>query len=97
MLGDKFVNKPLVPGDTFVDIYLATRQGIDARLPAGADRTLSFAEFVDFCRGDRAVASDVTLQAQDDILNIPGLPLDFVGKVEIVRRGFRPCAGPFGR
>jgi Sulfotransferase family len=79
---DKFVNKPLVPGDTFVDIYLATSQGIDARLPAGADRTLSFAEFVIFAAATAQSRHDSHLQAQDDILSIPGLPLDFIGKVE---------------
>jgi hypothetical protein len=79
---DKFANKPLVPGDAFIDTYLAIRHGIDGKLPAGADRTLSFAEFVIFAAAPAQARRDIHLQAQDDILGIPGLPLDFIGKVE---------------
>jgi hypothetical protein len=79
---DKFANKPLIPGDAFIDIYLATRQDIDPDLPAGAHWTLSFADFVTFAAATARTRRDVHLQVQDDILNIPGLPLDFIGKVE---------------
>ena len=79
---DKFANKPLVPGDAFIDIYLAIRRDIDAKLPAGADRTLSFAEFAIFAAAAAQTRRDIHLQPQNDMLSIPGLPLDFIGKVE---------------
>ena len=79
---DKFAGKPLIGGDFFVDAYLATRQAIDANLPVGADRTLSFAELVAFAAATAKARHDIHLQAQDDILSIPGIELDLIGKVE---------------
>jgi len=80
---DKFQNKPLVAGDSFVDLYLAHRAAIDnPALPHGAEQTLSFAQFVEFAvaSSNRRVNSHWHLQ--DDLLNMPGLSLDFIGKVE---------------
>ena len=71
-----------MPGDAFIDIYLAIRRDIDAKLPADADRTLSFAEFAIFAAAAAQTRRDIHLQPQNDMLNIPGLPLDFIGKVE---------------
>ncbi len=79
---DKFAGKPLIGGDFFIDAYLAIRQEIDTDLPAGADRTLSFAEFVVFTAATAKVRHDIHLQAQDDILNMPGIELGLIGKVE---------------
>jgi Sulfotransferase family len=79
---DKFANKPLVPGDRFIDAYLAVRKDIDAKLPAGADRTLSFADFAVFAAAIAQARHDIHLQVQDDILNVPRIALDLVGKIE---------------
>jgi hypothetical protein len=79
---DKFRGKPLVPGDTFIDIYLSQRREIDAALPVGADQMLSFSSFVAFSSGLARQRCDIHIQAQKDILSLPGLDLNFVGKVE---------------
>jgi hypothetical protein len=79
---DKYKDKPLVPGDPYVQLYLAKRKEIDSSLPAGADRTLSFGDFVTFAAAVACLRYDIHLQVQDDLLSIPGLTLDFVGKVE---------------
>src|SRR5215469_6297435 len=79
---DKYRDKPLVPGDPFTDIYLARRREIDSALPAGADRTLSFADFITFLAAVTRERGDIHLQVQDDIVSMPGIRLDFIGKVE---------------
>lgn len=79
---DKYADKPLIGGDVFIDAYLARRHEIDADLPAGADRTLSFPQFVAFAAATAKAHHDSHLQAQDDILSMPGIELDMIGKVE---------------
>ncbi len=79
---DKFAGKPLVAGDFFIDMYLATRKEIDRGLPAGPDRTLPFADFVIFAAATANAGHDMHLQTQDAILSIPGIALDLIGKVE---------------
>jgi hypothetical protein len=79
---DKFADKPLIGGDVFIEAYLAIRREIDADLPAGPDRTLSFAEFAAFAAATATARHDIHLQAQDDILRMPGIELDMIGKVE---------------
>lgn len=61
---------------------LEIRHEIDTDLPAGPDRTLSFADFVVFAAATARVRHDIHLQAQDEILNTPGIPLDLIGKME---------------
>jgi hypothetical protein len=85
---DKYRGKPLVPGDPFTDVYLERCREIDAALPAGADRTLSFADFVTFVTAVARLRCDIHFQVQDDILSMPGITLDFVGKVETFARDF---------
>ena len=85
---DKFQNKPLVPGDSFVELYLRHRPCIDPALPQGADHTLSFAQFVAFAVGSANHRINAHWQAQDDLLNMPGMKLDFVGKVETFDKDF---------
>jgi hypothetical protein len=85
---DKFRGKRLVRGDTFVNYYLAHRHEIDAALPAGGDRTLAFADFVVFAAAMAKRRCDIHIQTQDDILSMPGIKLDFVGKVESFREDF---------
>jgi hypothetical protein len=79
---DKFADKPLIAGDTFIDAYLAVRREIDPDLPAGPDRTLSFADFVLFAACTATARYNIHLQVQDDILSMPGIALDLIGKVE---------------
>lgn len=79
---DKFAGKPLIAGDLCIDAYLALRKEIDGRLPAGADRTLSFAEFVVFAAAVANARQDIHLQVQADILTIPGIEIDLIGRVE---------------
>jgi Sulfotransferase family len=87
---DKFRGKPLVPGDPLIDAYLATRRELAADLPVGADRSLSFAQFVDFAAATAQRRCDIHIQAQDDILSMPGIRLDHVGKVESFAEDFAP-------
>jgi hypothetical protein len=79
---DKFADKPLVRGDSFIDAYLAIRPEIDANLPAGVDRTLSFFEFVVFAAATAKTRHDIHMQVQDEILSMPGIELGLIGKVE---------------
>lgn len=79
---DKFAGKPLIRGKPYIDAYLAVRSHIDPALPAGADRALSFAEFTVFAEAAAKSRLDIHLQAQDDLLTVPGISLDLIGKVE---------------
>jgi hypothetical protein len=79
---DKFADKPLIRGDVLIDSYLTIRDEIDADLPAGADRTLSFPEFAIFAAATAKARHNIHLQAQDDILSMPGIKLNLIGKVE---------------
>jgi hypothetical protein len=79
---DKWQGRPLVHGDAFIDRYLADRHAIDPALPAGADRTLSFADFVTYASARAESRVDSHLQAQHDILAMPGIALDFIGRIE---------------
>jgi hypothetical protein len=79
---DKFRGKPLVAGDHFIDIYLDKRSEIAPGLPAGADRTLTFADFVVFLAAVANSRCDIHFQVQHDIVAMPGIALDLIGKVE---------------
>ncbi|HVX99983.1 MAG TPA: sulfotransferase family protein [Pseudorhodoplanes sp.] len=82
---NKFQGKPLImgaPGAPEVDDYLRRRAQIDSALPAGADKTLSFPDFVIFATSSATTRSDPHLQLQDDILSVPGIELEFVGRME---------------
>jgi hypothetical protein len=79
---DKFRGKPLVNGDRFIDKYLASRREIDARLLAGPGQTLPFSDFVTFAAAMAKCRCDKHIQAQGDILSMPGIRLDLVGKLE---------------
>jgi hypothetical protein len=83
---DKFQDRHLVAGDPFVDEYLARRKAIDPSLPHGEDRMLTFAEFVTYATATASLRVDAHWQLQDDILNMPYLALDFVGRVETFAR-----------
>jgi hypothetical protein len=79
---DKFRNRPLVGGDSFIEKYLQHRRSVDAALPEGAAHTLSFADFVTFATATADQRLDAHWHLQDDILDMPGIDLDFIGKIE---------------
>lgn len=84
---DKFRGKPLVPGDAFVDQYLAYRCRTGAPAVAHGD-TLPFADFVDFACATAHKRLNAHWATQHDVLSMPGIKLDFIGKVETFGRDF---------
>jgi hypothetical protein len=86
---DKFRDRPLVAGDAFVDLYLAWREKADPRLPAGAGATLSFADFAGFAAATAAEGLNAHWQIQRQLVDAPGIDVDFVGKIESFDRDFR--------
>ena len=85
---DKFQGKPLVAGDPTIETYLKHCRMIDHPLPKDADRTLSFADFVHFAAATADRRVDAHWQLQDDLLDIPGIGFDFIGKVESFGQDF---------
>jgi hypothetical protein len=79
---DQYRGKPLIPGDWYIDLYLKLKQDFEGALPAGADQTLSFADFARFASANAGRRVDMHWQLQSDILDIPGLTLNHVGKIE---------------
>jgi Sulfotransferase family len=79
---DKFQDKPLIPGDSFVDQYLAARDRIDLPLSARADKTLSFADFTRFVSDPLAQHINAHWQPQQKLVDGPAITLDFIGRVE---------------
>jgi hypothetical protein len=93
---DKFRDRPLVPGQPSIDPYLAWRQRNDPSLPHGADRTLSFPEFVEMATTTASARVDAHWQLQADLLDMPGIALDLVGKMESFASDFRPVLDHVG-
>jgi hypothetical protein len=87
---DKFAGKPLIGGDRFIDAYLSVCQQIDPQLPIGAERTLSFPQFTVFTAATSKIRHDIHMQTQDDILSMPGIELNLIGKVENFDADFVP-------
>ena len=83
---DKFQDRYLVAGDFFIDEYLVHRKTIDSSLPHCEHRTLTFADFVTYATATASLRVNAHWSLQDDILNMPGLALDFVGRVETFTR-----------
>jgi hypothetical protein len=79
---EKFRDRPLAGGDPSIKVYLASRHEADVGLPAGRDRTLSFPEFATYATSMAWRRRDPHIQAQADILSMPGITLDLIGKVE---------------
>jgi hypothetical protein len=79
---DKFQNKPLVAGDPFVDLYLERRASVNRLLPYGAGQTLPFERFVEFATATADHRVDAHWHLQSDLINIPGIELNFIGRVE---------------
>jgi hypothetical protein len=79
---DKFQNKPLVQGVLIIDEYLNHRAIIDGSLPYGGDARLTFPEFVTYATATADSRVNVHWQLQDDILSMPGIAFDLIGRVE---------------
>jgi hypothetical protein len=85
---EKFRERQLAGADPTLRMYLATRHEVDANLPAGRDHTLSFPDFVIYATSVAWRRRDSHIQAQADILSMPGITLDLVGKVETFLEDF---------
>jgi hypothetical protein len=68
---------------------LAWRAQADPRLPAGADESLTFADFARFAASTAAEGLNAHWQIQQQIVDAPGIQVDFVGKVESFDRDFK--------
>jgi hypothetical protein len=79
---DQYADRPLVPGYGRVELYLRHRAEVSASLPVGADKTLSFEDFVRFVCATAHRRVDKHWQIQSDIVELPGIALNFIGKVE---------------
>lgn len=84
----KFKDLPLVKGRRFtrgtpeMDTYLRLRAEIDPALPVGADRTLGFADFVTYATAVAENWYDNHVQIQSNLMDLPGLTLNFIGRLE---------------
>jgi hypothetical protein len=79
---DQYADRPLVPGYGRVELYLEHRARVNPKLPFGAGKSLSFAEFVEFACGSMTWRIDRHWQLQSDIIDLPGMELNMIGKVE---------------
>ena len=84
----QFRDKPLVPGPSSINSYLASCGRVDPSLPKGADRVISFKEFVAFVSATANDRIDAHWTQQVAIIDMPGITLDFVGKVETFAHDF---------
>lgn len=79
---DQYARRPLVPGYGRVELYLDHRARVNPKLPVGADKSLSFADFVEFACGSMTWRIDRHWQLQTDIIDLPGTEFNLIGKVE---------------
>lgn len=85
---DKFQGKPLIAGNSFIEQYRAHRAAIGYALPDGPDETLSFPQFVEFAAATADRRVNAHWQLQSDLIAMPGIKLDLIGKVETFRDDF---------
>jgi len=85
---NKFREVPLIPAKPSVDSYLAWRQQNDPSLPEGPTNTLSFDEFINFATMTAQDRVDAHWHLQTGLLEMPGIELNLVGKVESFERDF---------
>lgn len=79
---NKFRGKPLVAGDSYVDLYLALRSMTDPGAPIGLGHTLSFERFVRFAAATSNQRINAHWHMQHGLINMPGIRLDLIGKLE---------------
>jgi Sulfotransferase family len=84
----QFQNRPLVPGLSCINSYLAWCERVDPSLPKGADRLISFKEFVTFVTATANDRIDAHWTHQATIVDMPGIILDIVGRVETFAQDF---------
>ena len=85
---DKFRDRPLTLNYPSVYTYLAWRQENDPSLPEGATSTLCFEEFANFAATTALERVDPHWNVQADILDMPGIELNLVGRVESFEKDF---------
>ena len=85
---DKFQGRRLIAGNAIIETYLKHCEMAGHPLPKDADQTLSFADFVHFAAATAERRIDAHWQLQDDLLNIPGIGFDLIGKVESFSQDF---------
>lgn len=78
---DKYQNKPLTQGDSFSELYLTYRDSVGDRRE-DSHETVSFPQFVDFAAATADRRVNAHWHLQDDLLDMPGIKLDLIGKVE---------------
>lgn len=79
---DQYRDKPLVAGDIYVDLYLKAKRELNDPLPEGADQTLPFTDFIQVVTANAERRLDMHWQLQSDILDVPGVAINHVGKIE---------------
>ena len=94
---DKYQGRPMVAGDAFMNVYLAYRSEAGSTVKRGRDATLSFADFVDMAIATCDSHTDPHWTRMDDILSMPGIALDFVGKSENFAADFERVIDHTGR
>jgi hypothetical protein len=66
----------------YIDTYLKAKRELSGALPEGADQTVSFADFVTVVSANADRRIDMHWQLQSDILDVPGVTLNHIGKIE---------------
>ena len=84
----KFRDVPLIPSNPSVRSYLTWRQHNDLSLPEGLTRTLSFDQFVDLATMTAKERVDAHWHLQAGLLDMPGIELNLIGRVECFARDF---------
>jgi hypothetical protein len=85
---NQYRGKPLVPGDRYVGLYLRHKREMGLSLPEGPGETISFADFVEVVAANAARRVDMHWQLQSDILDVPGVTLNHIGKIELFSQDF---------
>ena len=93
---DKYQNRPLVAGDPFINVYLAYRKEADRTLPHGRDAVLPFPIFVEMAAATCLMRIDPHWSLQDDLISMPGITLDLIGKAENFDEDFRRVTAHIG-
>lgn len=93
---DKFQGRPLQPGNAFIDQYLALRPLVDPTLPGEGLDELDFADFIIYAAETAACRIDAHWQVQDDIVTMPGLAYDLIGRVETFAHDIVPVLDHIG-
>jgi hypothetical protein len=85
---NKFCDVPLVPSNPSVRSYLAWRQCNDLSLPEGPTSALSFNQFIDLATMTAKERVDAHWHLQADLIDMPGINLNLIGRVEFFARDF---------